>query len=223
MNLTELIVDLENFRSNSSWDKLREEKEKLDVILVKLQNTSEIIVKLKNNIDECKKNDIEEVNSEINYILSILKSHNNDALSICNAIERAYERSDKCIKKMNEIKSKLIIEYSNKLKEYNRKIFVYFKIFNNILKIDIDIPTFETSNDVKELQDEISQAEKELNNLYERLKNELSKSNLTQEYVNLLLEFLSEGEITISKKNSDKVLKLLEFLLSKNIPIKVRI
>lgn len=223
MNLAELIIELENFRNNSSWDKLREEKEKLDNTLLKLQDASNIIDKLKNNIEECKKSNFEEINSEINYILNILKSNNDDALSLSNAIENAYERSDKCIKKMTEIRSKLITEYTNKLKEYNRKILIYFRLFNNILKINIDIPTFEMSNDLKELEDEIKQAEDELNILYDRLKDELIKSNLTQEYANLLLEFLNEGEIVISKKNSEKMLKLLEFLLSKNIPIKVRI
>jgi len=223
MNLTELIIELENFRNNSSWDKLRDEKEKLDNILVKLQDASTIINKLKNNIEECKKSDFEEINSEINYILNILKSNNGDALSISNVIENAYERSDKCIKKMNEIRFKLITEYTNKLKEYNRKIFIYFRLFNNILKINIDIPTFEMSNDLKDLENEIREAENELNILYDKLKDELIKSNLTQEYANLLLEFLNEGEIVISKKNSEKMLKLLEFLLSRNIPIKVRI
>jgi len=124
---------------------------------------------------------------------------------------------------MNEIRSKLIMEYTNKLKEYNNKIFIYFRLFNNILKINIDISTFEISDNLKELENEIKEAENELNILNDRLKEELIKSNLTQEYANLLLEFLNEGEIVISKKNSDKMLKLLEFLLSKNIPIKVRI
>jgi len=223
VNLTELVIELENFKNNSSWDKLRDEKEKLDSILVKLQDANNIIDKLKINIEKCKKSDLEEINLEINYILNILKSNNGDAISIYSAIENAYERSDKCIKKMNEIRSKLIMEYTNKLKEYNNKIFIYFRLFNNILKINIDISTFEISDNLKELENEIKEAENELNILNDRLKEELIKSNLTQEYANLLLEFLNEGEIVISKKNSDKMLKLLEFLLSKNIPIKVRI
>ncbi len=223
MNLAELIIELENFRNNSSWDTLRDEKEKLDNLLVKLQDASEIIDKLKINIEDCKKSDFEEINSEINYILNILKSNNGDALSISNAIENAYERSDKCIKKMNEIRSKLVIEYTNKLKEYNKKIFIYYRLFNNILKISIDVPTFEISDDLKELEDEVKKAEDELSILYDRLKEELIRSNLTQEYANLLLEFLNKGEIVISRNNSEKMLKLLEFLLSKNIPIKVGI
>jgi len=40
VNLTELVMELENFKNNSSWDKLRDEKEKLDSILVKLQDAN---------------------------------------------------------------------------------------------------------------------------------------------------------------------------------------
>ncbi len=223
MKLQELVSELERIKNSSDVRALQEEKEKLDKVLLKLRKAEELVKKLRDNLELCRRYDFEEVRTETTRILEALLDVPKEPEALGELINSLYERSQGCVKSLNQIRERLLAEYKHRLEELNRKVIVYARIFRNVLKEDVDAEAFEAKGDLEEVKREVERAEEEVSELSGRLKRELESSNLPPEYVDLLVEIVDKGEVTLTKRNKDKLMKVVEFLVDKGVPVRVRV
>ncbi|MCI2415545.1 MAG: hypothetical protein MPF33_09965 [Candidatus Aramenus sp.] len=223
MRLQELISELERVKNSSDVRALQDEKERLDKVLTKLRKAEEFVGRLKANLEACRSYNFEEVSRESVGIIEALINVPDDPEALGELVEELFERSQKCVDTLNQLKERVLAEYKKRVEELNRKIMVYARIFRNVLREEVEVEAFEVKDDIEEARKEVERAEDMVTQLNKRLKEKLESSNLPPEYVDVLVDMVDKGEVTLTKRNKERFIKVVEFLVEMGVPVKVRV
>ncbi|MBW9140266.1 MAG: hypothetical protein K1T65_00890 [Candidatus Aramenus sp.] len=223
MKLQELISELEKVKNSSDVKALQDEKERLDKVLTKLRKAEDLVGRLKANLEYCRRYEFEEVSRESVSIIEALINVPDDPEALGELVEELFERSQKCVDALNQLKERVLAEYKKRVEELNRKVMVYARIFRNVLKEEVEVEEFEIKGDIEEAKKEVERAEDMVTQLNKRLKEKLESSKLPPEYVDVLVDMVDKEEVTLTKRNKERFIKVVEFLVEMGVPVKVRV
>lgn len=222
MNLVDVLLMLQKEKSSLDWSRLKEEYSRQAELIKELERAHDKLLKIINELNNCK----EEGAESLKKIYSNLKKIEEieDPYSIINIINEQYIELEKCKEIVAEIVSAKIQKYKEIITGNNEKLKLYSRIYLTVLgKSVANVRFFSTDGDIKQLESNAKTSQELVNKIYEDLKKELKAAKLDEDKLNLLIELIDKGQLSITRKNADKVLELLKFLSSKGIIITVKI
>lgn len=222
MNLVDVLLMLQKEKSTLDWSRLKEEYSRQAEIIKELEQAQAKLLKIISDLNTCK----EEGEESLKKIYANLKKieENEDPYSIINIINEQYIELEKCKKVVMEIINAKIQKYKEIIINSNEKLKLYSRIYLTILGKNItNVQFFPSEGDIKQLERNAKASQELVSKIYEDLKNELKTAKIDEDKLNLLVELIDKGQLSVTRKNADKVLELLKFLSSRGIIITVKI